>query len=76
MHYSANARLALHNHVGYPHLATQGREEDDELDRVDIMRDDDKLGFLRLDKRDDVVQPILGEQRFLGVLETYVEVRI
>jgi hypothetical protein len=37
---SAEPCFALHDDVGYSHLTTQGGEEDDELDGVDIMGDD------------------------------------
>ena len=50
------------------HLPAKGGEEDDELDRVDVIGNDDEFGLLRLDHRNDVVKAVLGEDRLLGVL--------
>ena len=49
----AEAALALDDAVRDVHLAAQGREEDDELDRVDVVSDDDKLGLLVLNELGD-----------------------
>lgn len=53
--------LVLDNDVRDTHLAAEGREEDDELDRVDVVGDDDQVGLLGLDKGDDVVQAVLDK---------------
>ena len=57
--------FTLHDDVGNAHLAAQGWEEDDELDGVDVVRDDNKRGFLSFDEGDEAV---LDEEGFLGVL--------
>ena len=56
--------FTLHYDVGNAHLAAQGWEEDDKLDGVDVVRDDDKRGFLSF----NVVEAVLDEEVFLGVL--------
>ena len=68
MHNSSEMICTLHNDVGNAHLAAQGREEDDELDGVDVMRDDNEGSFLGFDEGDDVVEAIFHEEGFLGVL--------
>jgi len=64
----AEASLGLDNHVGNTHLAAEGWEENDKLNGVDIVGNDDKVGFLGLDEGNAVVEPVLDEQRLLGVL--------
>jgi hypothetical protein len=64
---SPETGLALDDHVGDAHLAAESRQEDDELDGVDVMGDDDEGSLLSLDEGDDVVQTVLGEQRLLGI---------
>ena len=59
--------FTLHDDVGDAHLAAQSGEEDNELDGVDVVRDDDKCGFLSFDEGDDVVEAVLDEEGFLGV---------
>ena len=68
MHDGSEASFTLHDNVGDAHLAAQGGEEDDELNGVDVVRDDDKRGFLGFDKGDDVVEAVFDEEGFLGVL--------
>ena len=60
--------FTLHGNVGDARLAAQGGEEDDELDGVDVVRDDDERGFLGFDERDNVVEAVFDEEGFLGVL--------
>lgn len=72
MNDGAKPCLTPHDDVGYSHLATQSREEDDELNGVDVVGDDNELSFLRLDEGDDVVQPVLGEQLLFGVLGVFI----
>ena len=60
--------LALHNDVGHTHLAAEGGKENDELDRVNIVGDDDKGSLLGLDEGNTVVQTVLDEEGLLGVL--------
>ena len=60
--------LALNDDVGDTHLAAEGREEDDELNGVDIVSDDDERRLLGLNEGNSVVEAILDKQRLLGVL--------
>ena len=64
----SEAGFTLHDDVGNAHLAAQSGEEDDELDGVDVVRDDDECGFLGFDEGDDVVEAVLDEEGLLGVL--------
>ena len=68
MHDGSETSFTFHDDVGDAHLAAQGGEEDDELDGVDVVRDDDERGFLGFDEGDDVVEAIFDEEGFLGVL--------
>ena len=68
MYNSSEASFTLHNDVGNAHLAAQGGEEDDELDGVNVMRDDDEGGFLGFNEGDDVVEAVFDKEGFLGVL--------
>ena len=75
MHDSSEPSFTLHDDVGDAHFATQGGEEDDELDGVDVVRDDDEGGFLGFDEGDDVVEAVFDEEGFLGVLLTQQQCR-
>ena len=68
VHDGSEACFTLHDDVGDAHLAAQGGEEDDELDGVDVVRDDDERGFLCFDEGDDEVETVPEEEGFLGVL--------
>ena len=70
MHDGSETSFTLHDDVGDAHLAAQSGEENDELDGVDVVRDDDERGFLGFDEGDDVVEAVLDEERFLRVLLT------
>ena len=59
MNHSAETGLALDDGVRHTHLAAESGEEDDELDRVDIVGDQDKRGLLVLNQADDVVETVL-----------------
>lgn len=50
------------------HLSAKSWEEDDELDRVNIIGDHNKLGLLGLDESDDVVETVLSEDGLLAIL--------
>ena len=65
---SSETSLALDNSVGDAHLAAQSRQEDDELNGVDIVRDQDERSLLVLDQANNVVETVLDEERLLGVL--------
>jgi len=60
--------FTLDNNVGDTHLATEGRQENDEFDRVNIMSDDDEVGLLGLDKSDNMVETKLDKQWLLVLL--------
>lgn len=47
--------LALDDHVRNTHLAAEGGKEDDELDGVNVIGDDDKVGLLLLNETDNVL---------------------
>ena len=64
----AETGLALDDDVGDTHLAAESGEEDDELDGVDVVRNDDKAGLLGLDEADDVIQAVLDVDRLLCIL--------
>ena len=68
MNDSAETSFAFYNDIRNTHLATEGGKEDDELDRVNIMSDDDESGLLGLDEGYDMIETVLDEQRFLRVL--------
>lgn len=55
--------------TGDAHLLAEGREEDDELDRVNVVGNDDEVGLLGLDERHDVVEARLDEVGLLGLVE-------
>lgn len=61
----AETGLALDDDVGNAHLAAESGEEDDELDRVDVVGDDNESGLLGFDKGDTVVETVLGEKGLL-----------
>ena len=64
----AKTGLALDDNVGNTHLATESRQEDDKLDRVNIVSDDNEVRLLGLDKSNNVVEAVLDEKRLLGLL--------
>lgn len=51
--------LALHNGVWNTHLSAESWKEDDELNWVDIVRDEDKSSLLGLNECHDVVETVL-----------------
>lgn len=51
--------LVLHNTVRDTHLAAQSRKEDNQLDRINVISDDDESSLLRLDHSNNVVQTVL-----------------
>ena len=63
---SAESGLALDDGIGDTHLAAEGGEEDDELNRVDIVGDKDERSLLVLDKANNVVETVLDSVRLLG----------
>lgn len=63
---SSQTGLALHNGEGDTHLTAESRQEDDELNRVDIVGDQDQGGLLVLNQANDVVQTVLDGVGLLG----------
>lgn len=61
----AETSLALDNHIRDTHLATQCREEDDELDGVDIVCNDDEGSLLGFDEGNNVVETVFDKERLL-----------
>jgi hypothetical protein len=66
VHDGAEAGLALDDRVGDAHLAAKRRQEDDELDGVNVVGDEDEGGLLVLDEAHDVVEAILDGVGLLG----------
>lgn len=62
----AQARLALDNGIRHSHLLAQRRQEDDQLDRVNIVGDEDQGSLLVLDEADDVIEAVLDGVGFLA----------
>lgn len=58
--------LALDDSVWDTHLLAQRGEENDELDRVDVVGDEDKRSLLVLDQADNVVETVLGSVGLLA----------
>lgn len=58
--------LVLHDAVRNAHLAAQGRQENDQLDRVNIVSDDDQLGLFLLNQRRDRIDALADHKRPLG----------
>merc|ERR1719335_38777 len=63
----SQARLGLDDAVRDLHLAAEGRQPADGLDRVDVVGDHDELSLLVLNQGGDVVQAELEASRGLGV---------
>lgn len=62
----AESSLALDNGIGNAHLAAERRQEDNELDGVDIVGDQDERGLLVLNQADYVVQTVLDSVGLLA----------
>lgn len=63
---SSETSLALDDGVGDAHLSAEGRQEDDELDRVNVVGDQDEGSLLVLDQADNVVETVLDSIRLLA----------
>jgi hypothetical protein len=61
----AKAGLALHDDIRNTHLPAKRGEEDNKLNRVNVVRNHDERGLLRFDKGNTVVQAVLDEKRLL-----------
>lgn len=71
----AETGLALNNNVGDTHLAAQGGQEDDELNGVNVVRNDDQRRLLGFNEGNNVVEAVLDEERLLGVLQEEIKKR-
>jgi len=60
--------LVLDNDVRDAHLAAEGRDEDDELDGVNVIGNDDEVGLLGLNQGDTVVETHLDKEGLLVIL--------
>lgn len=63
---SSQTGLALYDGEGDTHLAAESRQEDDELNGVDIVGDQDQGGLLVLNQANNVVQTVLDGVGLLG----------
>ena len=66
---SAKAGFALNDHVWYAHLATKSRKENDELDGVNIMRDDNESCLFGFYESSDMIKAVLRKDGFFRVLQ-------
>lgn len=66
MNDSSETGLAFDNGIRNTHFPAQSRKEDDQLDGVDIIRDEYQACLLILDQTNNVVQTILDDIRFFG----------
>lgn len=57
----AKASLALDNDVGNAHLSAEGREVDNQLNRIYIVSDNDQSGLLGFDEGNCMVEAVLDE---------------
>lgn len=64
---STQTSLALDNAVGHTHLAAQSRQEDNQLDRVNVVSNHNQLSLLLFDQGRDVVQTVLDDDRLVGL---------
>lgn len=62
----AQTSLALDNRIRHTHLPAQRRQEDDQLNRITVVRDQHQRSLLRLNERHNVVEPILDRIRLLA----------
>mmetsp|Transcript_5487 Transcript_5487/g.7185 ORF Transcript_5487/g.7185 Transcript_5487/m.7185 type:complete len:121 (+) Transcript_5487:135-497(+) len=65
VHQLAKASLALYYAVWYIHLSAERWQENDELNRINIMSDDNKLSLLLLNQSSNVVDAVLKNERLL-----------
>lgn len=66
MYDGTETSLALDNGVGDTHLAAESGQEDDQLNGVDIVRDEHEGSLLVLNQADDVVETVLDGVGLLG----------
>lgn len=63
---STQTGLALYDGVRDTHLAAESRQEDDQLNGVDIVGDQDQGGLLVLNQANNVVETVLDSVGLLG----------
>jgi hypothetical protein len=63
---SSETGLALDNGVRDTHLLAERRKEDNELDRLDVVGDEDERSLLVLNQANNVVETVLDSVRLLG----------
>jgi hypothetical protein len=63
---SSETGLALDNGVWHTHLPAKSGKEDHELNRVNIVGDEDKGGLLGFNESDNVVETVLDSERLLA----------
>lgn len=68
VHNSSQTSLSFDNDIRNTHLPAERRNENDEFDRIHIMREDNKGSFLRLNESNSVVKAILHKEGFGGGL--------
>ena len=66
MHHDPQPRLALHNRIRHAHLPTQRRQENHQLNRIHIIRNQHQRRFLILNQPHHMIQPILDRVRLLA----------
>jgi hypothetical protein len=74
MHNGPKAGFALHNDVGNAHLSAKGREVDNELNRIDVVGDDDQGGLLGLSEGNAMIKTVLDEKRLLRFLSHRLDI--
>ena len=68
MHDRAETSLAFYNDIRYTHLAAESGKEYNELNRINVVCDDNERGLLSFDEGDTVVQAIFDEEELFRVL--------
>jgi hypothetical protein len=63
---SSETGLALYNGVWHTHLPAESGQEDNELNRVNIVGDEDESGLLGFNESDNVVETVLDGERLLA----------
>ena len=66
VYHCSETGLALDNGVWHTHLLAERWQEDNELDRVDVVGDEDKRSLLVLDETNNVVETVLDSVGLLA----------
>jgi len=70
VHNSSETSFTLHDDLGDAHVAAQRREEDDELDGINVVHEDNECGFLGDNEGDNVIEAVVDEEGFQVLLTT------